>query len=197
LRPLSALGMRAFIIAWLVRLLWVAPLGVLLVVSLGLVMLKRRSGLSPWLTRLTAPPFYLISLPIATLIAGAEMLGLYSLIALMDLLSPGTSWSFIFGSFLNVLLAGLTVSVFFSGPSHDFFAPVILAFLAGFWAAMLISGYLLWRTIWCEDHRRPASRITRQRLLGLLLLIAFAWVVIYLVTYIVTLTIPFGPSSVG
>ena len=189
--------MRAFIIAWLVRLLWVAPLGVLLVVSLGLVMLKRRSGLSPWLTRLTAPPFYLISLPIATLIAGAEMLGLYSLIALMDLLSPGTSWSFIFGSFLNVLLAGLTVSVFFSGPSHDFFAPVILAFLVAFWAAMLISGYLLWRTVWCEDHRQPASRVAMQRLRGLLLLIAFAWVVIYLVTYIVTLTIPFGPSSVG
>jgi hypothetical protein len=190
--------MRALIIPWLVRLLCVTPFVVLVAVSLGLVILKRRSGLSPWLTRLTAPPFYLVSLPIATLIVGAEMLGLYSLIALVDFLSPlQLSWSFVFESFLNVLLAGLTVSFFFSDPSVDLVAPVILASLVGFWAATLISGYLLWRTVRREDHRQPASCVAGQRLRGLLLLIAFAWAVIYLVTYIGTLLIPFGPSSVG
>jgi len=189
--------MRALIIPWLVRLLCVTPFVVLVAVSLGLVILKRRSGLSPWLTRLTVAPFYLVSLPIATLVAGAEMLGLYSLIAVMDFLSPGISWSFIFGSFLNLILAGITVSFFFPDPSHDFFAPAILAFLVGFWAAMLISGYSLWQTVWREDRRQPVSRVAGQRLRGLLLLIAFSRAVIYLVTYIVTLMIPFGPSSVG
>jgi hypothetical protein len=44
------------------------PLVALLLVSLGLVVLKRRSSLPAWLARLAAPPFYLVSLPIATLI---------------------------------------------------------------------------------------------------------------------------------
>jgi len=190
--------MRVLVIDWLMLLLCLAPLAALLLVSLGLVVLKRRSDLLPWMARLSAPPFYLVSLPIATLIAGAEMLGLYSLIALMDFLSPlQLSWKFVFESFLNVILAGLTVSFFFSDPSNDFFAPAILAFIAGFWAATLISGYSLWQTVWREDRRQPVSRVAGQRLRGLLLLIAFAWAVIYLVTYIVTLLIPFGPSSVG
>jgi len=50
------------------------PLVVLLVSSLGLVALWRVSGLPPWLQRLAALPFYVISLPIATLLAGVEML---------------------------------------------------------------------------------------------------------------------------
>ncbi len=61
------------------------PLVVLLLVSLSLVVLKRRSNLRPWLSRLAAPPFYLVSLPIATLTVGAEMLGGYFLLLLLIL----------------------------------------------------------------------------------------------------------------
>jgi hypothetical protein len=37
-------------------------------------MLKRISGLPPWVRRLTIPPFYFVSLSIATLIIGMEVL---------------------------------------------------------------------------------------------------------------------------
>jgi hypothetical protein len=51
-----------------------APLIALLLSSLGLIMLKRISGLPPWVRRLTIPPFYFVSLSIATLIIGMEVL---------------------------------------------------------------------------------------------------------------------------
>jgi hypothetical protein len=68
LKPLSVPGMRVLVIAWLMLLLSFAPLAALLLVSLGLVVLKRRSGVSLWMARLAAPPFYPVSLPIATLL---------------------------------------------------------------------------------------------------------------------------------
>src|SRR5689334_15673565 len=86
--------MRALIIGWLMRSLWWAPLAALIVTSLGLVALKRMSNLPPWLARLIAPPFYLVSLPIATLTAGAGMLGLYLLVALDLLFIPGFSGTY-------------------------------------------------------------------------------------------------------
>ena len=52
---------------------WTPPVA-LLVSSLGLIALKCISGLSPWAKRSTAPPFYFVSLPIATLTVGVEML---------------------------------------------------------------------------------------------------------------------------
>src|SRR5581483_10777789 len=61
---------------------FLVPVAALLLVSFSLVVLKRRSNLRPWLSRLAAPPFYLVSLPIATLVVGAEMLGCYLLLLL-------------------------------------------------------------------------------------------------------------------
>jgi hypothetical protein len=96
--------MREIVIAQLMLLLCVAPLAALLLVSLGLAVLKRRSSLSPWMARLAAPPFYLVSLPIATLIAGAEMLELYSLIV-AHFSSSGIFDGIVFEFFVaNVLL---------------------------------------------------------------------------------------------
>ena len=58
------------LIAW-------APLIALLLSSLALVVLKRISGLPPWVRRLTIPPFYFVSLSIAMLTIGMEVLAGY------------------------------------------------------------------------------------------------------------------------
>jgi hypothetical protein len=138
-----------------------------------------------------------VSLPVATLIVGAEMLGLYSLLV-YGLWSPHKfPWSLLFEFFLNLLLVIYFVSSFSLGRAYDLQGLALIAFLIGFWAATFVSGYLLRRTVWREDHRQPALRVARQRLRGLFLLIAFAWALIYLVTYIGTRMIPFGPSSAG
>jgi hypothetical protein len=85
----------------------------LLLVSLGLVVLKRRSNLPAWMARLTTPPFYLVSLPIATLIVGAEMLVLYSLVVMSSLLClmdfPGITNSNYFSSIRFLLFTFIDV----------------------------------------------------------------------------------------
>ncbi len=139
--------------------------------------------------RLTTPPFYLVSLPIATLIVGASMLGWYSLFVIGRLLSPyGFSWDFRFDLFF---LNPIPIAFFYS----DFFSwrPAAVGFFVSFWAAILFSGYLLWQTVWRADHQQSSSRVASR--LGLLLLILFAWVFMYLVTYIAWVTAPWGPSS--
>ncbi len=148
----------------IVRLMLVAPLAALLLVSLGFVVLKRRSGLSPWMARLTTPPFYLVSLPIATLIAGAQMLGLYSLLVLHKLLSPvELSWRYIFEGFFNPLPFAYFLLLFTTELPFDIGYGILASFV-GFCAAMAISGYLLWRTVWRERHPKLSSRIGSQRL---------------------------------
>ena len=165
--------MRALIINWLTWLLWWAPLAALVVTSLGLVALKRRSKSPPWLARLTAPPFYLVSLPIATLVAGAEMLGLYCFVVLDLLLHSRVFWFMLYVQFSDAALVGLLIPlpkylVFFPNIRELFFALMFILPI-GFWAATGVSGYLLWRTVWHEDHHQPSPRMARQRLRGLLL----------------------------
>src|SRR5690242_17322284 len=53
--------------------LFCIPPFVLLVASLGLIGLKRISRLPRWAARLAAPPFYLVALPIATVITGLQV----------------------------------------------------------------------------------------------------------------------------
>ena len=177
---------------------WV-PLAALLLVSIGLAVLKRKSGLSLWLTRLTAPPFYLVSLPIATLIVGAGMLGWYSLFVIGGLLSPeGFSWDFRFiPFFLNPIPAAFVASLprafFFVDPSL-LLALATIGFFLSFWVATFVGGYMLWQTVWRKDYHRASSRIARVPR-GLLLLILFAWAFVYLITYIGWVTAPWGPWS--
>jgi hypothetical protein len=168
------------------------PLVALLLVSLGVVLLKRGSGRSPWITRVTTPPFYLVSLPIATLIVGAEMLGWYSLFVTPRLLSPdGFSWDFRFLPFFLNPIPAFFAAYF----SMFFWFPALIVFFVSFWAAVFVSGGLLWRKLWREDHHRRSSRAASVRLRGLLLLILFAWSFTYLMTYIGWVTAPWGPSS--
>src|SRR5262249_18028014 len=60
----------------LLELMYCMPLVALVVASLLLIALKRISSLPVPVKRLAAPPFYCVSLPIATLIVGAEILAL-------------------------------------------------------------------------------------------------------------------------
>jgi len=188
--------MRALVILWLVRFLWWTPLAALVVTSLGLVALKRISKLPPWLARLSAPPFYLVSLPIATLIAGAGMLGLYCLVVLDLLLYSRAFWDILYFRFAMASSVGLLIPL----PKYLVFYPNLrellfaLTFILpiGFWAATGVSGYLLWRTVWREHHHQPSSRMTRLRLRGLLLLILFEWAHVLLVTFIFSLVV-YGP----
>lgn len=177
---------------FLFLLSFLVPLVALLLVSLGLVVLKRRSGLSTWMARLVAPPFYLVSLPTATLIVGAEMLGWYFLVVLDDLFSPyGFQLSWVLERFLNIIPYFLLPFSLVSGHYFD----VLFGFFAGFWTATVVSGYLLWRTIWREEHHQPLSRIAGRLPRTLLLLLCFASSYCYLVTYIAWLITPLGISD--
>lgn len=160
-----------------------APLPALLLMSVGLVILKRRPT---WMARLAAPPFYLVSLPIATLIAGAAMLGLY-----FRLLLLGFS-----GSFFFKLLLNSTPYYFFrySVVTGHYFHVLVGSFI-GFWIATFVSGYLLWQAVWRQDDHPASSRVAGQRLRGLILLICFAWAFFYLVTYFAELSTPLGISD--
>jgi hypothetical protein len=188
--------MRAYVIDWLMRLLWWAPLAALIVTSLGLVALKRISNLPPWLARLTAPPFYLVSLPVATLIAGAGMLGLYCFVVLHLLLYSRAFWYILYFRFATAASVGLVIPLpeylvhYPDLPELTFALTFVLPI--GFWAATGVSGYLLWRTLWREDHHQPSSRMTRLRLRGLLLLILFEWAHVLLATFILSLMV-YGP----
>jgi hypothetical protein len=172
------------LIALLFLLSYSVPLLALLLVSLWLVVLKRRSGLPAWQARLAAPPFYLVSLPIATLIVGAEMLGWYFLLLL---------WCLSLGPFLEVLSAfPFVIPPWFAFPvlfDSGVYLPGIYGSLIGFWTATFVSGHLLWGTVWRENHHQTSSRIASRPLRALLLLICFAWAFFYLVSYVHQFTV--------
>ncbi|HEY2213290.1 MAG TPA: hypothetical protein VGH62_17080 [Bradyrhizobium sp.] len=167
------------LIALLSLLSFLVPLVALLLTSLGLVLLKRKSGLPAWLARLAAPPFYLVSLPIATLVVGAEMLGWYFLLLLLSLS---------LGPFLEVLsVFPFVIPPWFAFPSlfdSGVYLLGVFGSLIGFWTATFISGYLLCRTIWRENHHPASSRVASGLLRALLLLICFAWAFFYLASYV-------------
>jgi hypothetical protein len=173
--------------ALLIMLSLFGPPVALLLVSLGLIVLKKRSSLPAWIVRLTTPPFYLISLPIATLIVSAEMVGVYCL-----LLFANISWSFYFDHLFSSILSALLPFSLVLG--H--YASLRFGSFVGFWTAIFINGYLLWRTVWRREyHHQPSSRIAGRLLRALLLLLCFAWAYFYLVFYVAELVTPLGISD--
>ena len=155
------------------------PLAAFLLVSLGLVVLRRRSNLLPWLSRLATPPFYLVSLPIATLIVGVEMLGWYVFLPL-SILSQ-RPLSVVLGIFPFLILPWQAFPSTFRSESYTL---AVFGSLIAFWVATLISGFLLWRTLWREDHHHASSRVASRFLRALLLFICFAWTLFYLASYV-------------
>jgi hypothetical protein len=158
---------------FILELTYWTPLIALLLSSLGLIALKRISGLPPWAQRLATPPFYFVSLPIATLIVGTEMLAWYALYsyALHSWLVGFIIWYPAWFSYLinsDVLLMSRVFSVVF-------------------WAALFVSGRLMWRSVSGDDGREYPSNKAVQHLRGFLLLFVFAWTFLSLRTFILFL----------
>jgi hypothetical protein len=143
-------------------LLLCIPLFVLFVSSLVIIALKRISRLPRWAARLAAPPFYFVSLPVATVIATSEIvawisLGLY--------LFYGPYLSGASGREYAIILS----TYFFVGQ------PLLTLLVGGSFAWMLVSICLLWRTLRQERGQGSVSKNAQQRLRALLLLLAFMW----------------------
>ncbi len=155
------------------------PLAALLLVSLGLILLKRKSDLPAWWARLAARPFYLVSLPVATLIVGAEMLGWYVFLPL-SILSQ-RPLSVVLDIFPLLILPWQAFPSTFRSESYTL---AVFGSLIAFWVATLISGFLLWRTLWRENHHHASSRVASRLLQALLLFVCFAWTLFYLASYV-------------
>jgi cytochrome c oxidase assembly factor CtaG len=155
-----------------------APLIALFVVSLGLVALKRIMERPPWTERLVAPPFYLVSLPIATLLVGTELLAWVVLIVhlkkfmLFSDTLPGTLFVVLFGFFF----------AFLNDPV-GLFVPATVVFVL-FCATFFISGYLLWWTLRYQDQPQDSSYRAKQRRWTLLLLLAFVYAFVALRSFL-------------
>ena len=156
-RPMSSESADRELVVGLVGLLILCiPLLVLLVSSLGLIALKRISRLPRWAARLAAAPFYLVSLPIATVTAGLDLFTSISAVLYL-LLKPYWPWDWQLGALIL----------------WDF-SPVVTLLAGTSFAWMFVSAYLLWRTLRKEEEQGSSSK-NAQRRRALLLLFGFTW----------------------
>jgi hypothetical protein len=152
----------------ILELAYWTPLTGLLLSSLGLIGLKRVSGLSPWAQRLVAPPVFFVAVPIATLVAGLELVAWSALFTWLDPFAEGLGIAA-----LAIVALRLVDEV--SAGVHDNPALAAIAPLV-FCVAMFATGYSLGRTLWWKQRLdRPFSR-ARHVGKALILLLAFAWV---------------------
>jgi hypothetical protein len=142
------------------------PLVTLLLLSLGLVALKRIKRLSPWLKHLVAPPFYFISLPLATLVVGMEMLFWVIVFFLSGPSDMDMRLRFVGNCFLlSFILA--------ASPWPAIIEVAILGY--GLWAALIYSGLVLGRVFLDEEDWKFPAKETERRLMAIILLTAFVW----------------------
>ncbi|WP_426425321.1 hypothetical protein [Bradyrhizobium genosp. A] len=169
------------------QLAYWTPLIALLLLSLVLVGLKRVSAPSPWTERLLRPPFYFVSLPIATLTAGMEMLAW-----VIHYLTEGAGEVSLGALFLAKLFAlSLLVRIF---PLESF----VFAIVSGvFVAALALSSYSLLRTPLREGDLRCPARQTKRRLEAVFLLAAFVWAWVSVRYVIVHWETPLVPHASG
>jgi|SRR5689334_11981363 hypothetical protein len=140
-------------------LYWI-PLVTLLVSSLGLVALKRVSGLPLWLERVSAPPFYFVSFPIAALFAGAEML----IWTVANVYYFG--WAFVFS---------LPIVVWDSFSLDPAGTLGYANFCVAPFAVFFLSGYMLWRSIGRKREHSHSSGVAMRPLRALIPLFVFVW----------------------
>jgi hypothetical protein len=102
----GSLSIRELILGLMV---W-APLIALVLSSLGLIVLKRISGLPPWVRRLTIPPFYFVSLSIVTLTIGMEVLvvDVFAWLSLFDVYHDW-QWTIFMGALFTFLVPAFGV----------------------------------------------------------------------------------------
>ncbi|MGO4713345.1 hypothetical protein [Bradyrhizobium sp. 2TAF24] len=144
------------------------PLIVLFSLSLGLAVLERLPKKPSWGRRLLIPPFYCLSLPVATLIAGAEFL-----VWVGCLLGNGAESGVSRGTLLLAKLFMLIMAIWLFPQD----AIVLAIFGYVFLAAMTFSGYMMIRALVDEqnDWRCPESR-SKNCVEALLLSCAFIFV---------------------
>lgn len=117
-----------------VLLVGLGPVVALFLLSLGLIALKQVPGLSRQAMRLVAPPFYFVSLPIATLIVGLET-PIWALYLASDL---------IFGV-PDLFYADISrfYDLWFVARFYPLGSLVAISYLL----ALAVSGHALWRTL--------------------------------------------------
>ncbi len=154
------------------------PLVTLLLLSLGFIALERITRPPPWAKRLVAPPFYFISLPLATLVVGMEML-----IGVIHFFLSGPldidSWRLLFVGNLFFLLFMLATS-----PVLTILVLVIFGY--GLFAALVFSGLMLGRVFLDEEDWKCPVMETKRHLTAIILLVAFvcSWISIrYAIVY--------------
>jgi hypothetical protein len=166
----------------LLELTYWTPLVVLLLSSLGLIALKRISRLPPWAERLAAPPFYFVSLPVATLIAWIEMLAWIVLWVCTEV-HAGRQDNWL--EAIWVLLVVVCFYIFLEACNMHLFGAAVdaISFMV-FCAAPFVSGRMLWRTLRHDEERKHPSNRAKQLLRILLLLFVFAWAFLNVRTYV-------------
>jgi hypothetical protein len=155
------------------ELMYWAPLVVLVLLSLGLIAMKRLPGLPLWAQRLTAPPFYFVSLPIATLLVLAGMVAWTAVVSWLDRALLG--W--VNNMLLLWMMLTMPLTPLREPPARAFVVDGI--FLVAFCATQVVSAYLLWRALGREDRRKRSLSKTGRYFRALLLLSAFAWAFAY------------------
>jgi hypothetical protein len=151
------------------------PLIVLVLLSLGLLALKRVSGLPQWLKRLATPPFYFVSMPIATVLIGVEILAWIIAIHYVA-----------FKAGLLLILLAIPAALLWG----DVEAYIGTLYFILFWAGVFVSGHALRRILWFGREWRSKSQ---QRVDALLLLLAFVWVFVGMRSFVLF----FGSRSIA
>jgi hypothetical protein len=160
----------------IIKLTYWTPLIAFVLSSLGLIALRWIPGLPPWAQRLSASPFYFVSLPFATLVVGLEMFVwmVAYVFELKELYAVDRSLEIIlliwrgFGCFLQVF--PVAISLFIS----SFLVFCVLPF---------VSARMLWRALRQQGERKYSSNGARH--FGvLLLLFVFAWTFLVMTTSI-------------
>ena len=154
----------------ILELCYWAPLIALLLSSLSLIGLKRVSGLSPWAQRLVAPPFYFVAVPIATLLAGLELV---TWSVFLDWFSSYHLWGFGITATLALAPYFFVDELSLGLQGH----PVMTAIAPfAFCAAMFAGGYSLWQSLWRKERLNQPFNKARHVWRALVLLLALAWV---------------------
>jgi hypothetical protein len=149
----------------LALVLW-APLIALFLMSLSLIAARFLPGIPRWAKRLTAPPFYFVSLPVATLIVGMEIPLWLLYLACEWMVGVPVARDAIIDRFYIMWAVALFLPV--GSPV------VVISYLL----AMAVSGCTLWRSLVSQEQKgmRPLVR-TNTFLKVVVLSASFMWAV--------------------
>jgi len=117
-----------------------------ILVSFGLVGLKRLSAPPPWLARLRGPPFYRLVLSVATLVVGTQVIGFIA-------------WLFYRLSLRGYSAGDVYFIVLLSFADDELDLAGFIICLVAFWTAMVVGMYVVWRRLRGEGARSSSRRV--------------------------------------